>query len=1341
MSSRSRSIRIRAVAGLAALGTAALGVAAVPGSASAAGGGDHRATPRHSLNSSIKKHAPSARAILPKKGSYGFLLRLNPSGTASRFSAVRAAGTKAEAVAAAKRQLDTIQQAQRGLESHLSSLRGTTSVLYRTHAVMAGVAVRTDVRNASALSKLPGVTAVYPITPKKPDNSYAVPFQGAPMAWQGDSSGKNLGQGVTIADIDTGLDYTHADFGGAGTVAAYEAAHAADTAAPAVGSFDPAKFDAVDSYDLAGDDYNADPTDPATYQPTPHPDPNPLDCSPTYGGEGHGSHTAGTLAGYGVTAAGATFTGPYDTAHVSIDQASDFEIGPGMAPKAKLISYRVFGCGGSTDVVSDAIDRAMDPNGDGDTSDHANVINMSLGSDFGSPDDADAVQADLAAKLGVTLSISMGNSYDAYDVGGSPGVAQRAITVAASVDADSVVDETDYTIDGAASQRGASERSIAYDWASKPDLSGQVVLPDPADDPAGCTAYNDPSAVAGKIVLLTWSDADPSGIDGCGSKVRGGLARAAGAIGFVFASDSEAFSAGITGDDTIPGVLVARSVGAAMKNAVAAHQTVMITGTRASAYTQHFPGDNDKMTDFSSRGIRAAGHLKPDVAAVGASVFSVLPGSGTQGQNMSGTSMAAPMVGGLAALVIGKHRTWTPEQVKADIMNTADNNLYVGGAADPASARYAPMRVGSGRIDAASALANSVLAYVADDPGAVSASFGPLAVTKAATMTKTIRLQNTGSAAVTYNTGYDPITRVPGVSYSVSPASVTVGAGSRTSVTLTLSVPDAAHLAQNTAYDPTHAADDQGVAVDPATGLPVDVLAEASGNVTFTPTSGSVPALRVPAYAAPRPASSMTAPSQAVLDNGGTGSLRLSGTDFGWASATPKFSLAAGFELQATSATAPKCSTTVTAGCLRVSEDAGADIADVGTTSDGGYLYVAVASHGEHSTVAGKVEFDVYLDTDNDGQPDLVDYNTRYGNGDVFVSELVDLNAAGGPTVIDDEFLAGLGDGYDTAVYDSDVITLPISLTALGSYLTGSSLTYGVVSFTSSGGDPIDSVGLANGSPQIPVNISQPAVVLSDDNGLGSPYVADESGNAATVSVDSTSFKADGGQGLLLLHPQNAPGSQAQVVSFRASTDPVVPNVTLSTSAASVPAGTPVSATAMVTDPAGLTPTGKVTLVDTVSGTTVSSAPVAVGADGAARFSYTPTAQGAASLEAVYTPTAGSVWRPSESPEVPLTVTAATSSGGVSKSASIVTLKVKKKVHLHHRLKVTVSVATVGGVTPTGAVTVKVGKASRAVTLAGGRAALKVKITQRHKVKVVATYLGDAHYLPGGSAPVRVRVV
>ena len=55
------------------------------------------------------------------------------------------------------------------------------------------------------------------------DNVHGVPLIGAPEVWDG-LNGYH-GEGIKVAIIDTGIDYTHADFGGPGTVAAYEAAH------------------------------------------------------------------------------------------------------------------------------------------------------------------------------------------------------------------------------------------------------------------------------------------------------------------------------------------------------------------------------------------------------------------------------------------------------------------------------------------------------------------------------------------------------------------------------------------------------------------------------------------------------------------------------------------------------------------------------------------------------------------------------------------------------------------------------------------------------------------------------------------------------------------------------------------------------------------------------------------------------------------------------------------------------------------------------------------------------------------------------------------------------------
>src|SRR5207237_5199704 len=116
--------------------------------------------------------------------------------------------------------------------------------------------------------------------------------------------------------------------------------------------------------DFGRDAYTASSSAPAIA--TPRPDPDPADCN------GHGSHTAGTAAGFGVKADGTTFHGPYNSSTFSGD--GTFRVGPGVAPEAKIYAYRVFGCGGSASdsVIVAALNQAM--------KDKVDVVSMSLGS-------------------------------------------------------------------------------------------------------------------------------------------------------------------------------------------------------------------------------------------------------------------------------------------------------------------------------------------------------------------------------------------------------------------------------------------------------------------------------------------------------------------------------------------------------------------------------------------------------------------------------------------------------------------------------------------------------------------------------------------------------------------------------------------------------------------------------------------------------------------------------------------------------------------------------------------------------------------------------------------------
>ena len=511
-------------------------------------------------------------AAIKGHGRVNVMLELDAKPAAAAYSATLHLGLSRARLASRTASASVVRQ-QRSVESHLDESATRATKLFTVHALYSGLAVSTDTSRLAALSQLPGVKAIHVLTPKQAANANTVPLTGAPEAWSGASG---TGEGVTIGIIDTGIDYTHADFGGPGTVDAYNTALAHSAAAPTYPDTDKV----AGGYDFAGDSYNADPQADA-FQPIPHPDTNPLDC------EGHGSHVAGTAAGYGEAANGDTFHGPYTSA----TPFSTLKIGPGMAPGATLYALKVFGCEGSTDVVSSALDWAADPNGDGDVSDHLDVVNMSLGSDFASPEDPDAVATNNAVLAGITVAASMGNSGDTFEVGGAPGSASRAIAVAASDDNTDQVDGVGVKFDGADAPGTPypGELSIAYDWTNKPGVTDAPLAEISSGWTDGAVETNnadgcDPltpaqkALVQGKVAFLYWTDNDVN--RRCGSAGRSANVRAAGAIGALFGNDSNRFAAGITGDATIPVMITSAGARDDIQAALDASKAVTVTLTR-----------------------------------------------------------------------------------------------------------------------------------------------------------------------------------------------------------------------------------------------------------------------------------------------------------------------------------------------------------------------------------------------------------------------------------------------------------------------------------------------------------------------------------------------------------------------------------------------------------------------------------------------------------------------------------------------------------------------------------------------------------------------------------------
>ncbi|HEY6559478.1 MAG TPA: S8 family serine peptidase [Polyangiaceae bacterium] len=230
--------------------------------------------------------------------------------------------------------------------------------------VFHGFAARLPKDIQALVRALPDVEAVHPDVMLRTTLSESVPLVGAPGFW---TSLGYRGAGTTLAIVDSGVDYTHADLGGC-----------IGPACKVKGGFDFINNDADPADDL-----------------------------------GHGTHVAATAAG----------SGAFD----------------GVAPDANILAYKVCDHQGNcpTSAILAGIERATDPNDDGTTSDHASVINLSLGGP-GDASDPISQAVDSATAAGVVVVASAGNSGSSFFTVGSPGAARTAITVGATNNADQI---------------------------------------------------------------------------------------------------------------------------------------------------------------------------------------------------------------------------------------------------------------------------------------------------------------------------------------------------------------------------------------------------------------------------------------------------------------------------------------------------------------------------------------------------------------------------------------------------------------------------------------------------------------------------------------------------------------------------------------------------------------------------------------------------------------------------------------------------------------------------------------------------------------------------------------
>ncbi|GAA4553907.1 S8 family peptidase [Pseudonocardia xishanensis] len=924
--------------------------------------------------------------------------------------------------------------------------------LYRTHNAVPGVAVRADAATAALLARSPGVRSVRRIPDARPGNASAAQLAGSLKAWQ--DIGR-LGTGVRIGIVDTGIDYTHADFGGPGTVAAFRRPPAFPTAK------------VVGGIDLAGDDYDSASPDPA--RTVPQPDADPLDC------EGHGTHVAGTAAGFGVNADGSTFTGDYSA--LTPEALDAMRIGPGAAPRAELYAIRVFGCDGATALTPLALDRALDPNGDGDLSDRLDVVNLSLGSDFAPADDPVNDFATRLVDAGVSVVAAAGNGGDVTDAAGAPATAPGVIAVANVRDPGVLLDGADVVAPSPARVSGL----YSVDFRGVPDVTAPVV----AVGGEGCAPFD---GVRGAIAWLEW----PASGRACGSATRADNAAAAGAVGVLLASAEDPGDTRIAGNATVPMFQLDAASTAALRPSPGSLR-VHLDGTLAGTAARRVPEIADTISASSARGTRGPG-VKPDVGAPGETIVSAAVGTGTGRISESGTSMASPFVAGVAALVREAHPDWTPAQVKTAIVTTAvDVHAEPLGAGDDAAsttrALMAPMRVGSGRVDARAALDPPVLAGDADLPGAVGVGFGVVEVPAGETVTRTRTVEVGGAAGLRY----EPITTMPGVAITVSPTTLT-GPG-RVTVTLT-----ARGDALRRTLDPTMSPTQEG--------RPRQYVADASGRIVLTAAGREV---RVPVTSAAKPVSTLTA-----TRDGDSVLLAGRGVDQGTGSEAYR-SRAGVFRLLGASPALPACAPGLAVGCVTGETGRGGDVRWVGATRAGDTLGIALVMWGSLPDVGATTVPSVGFDVDGDGAVDRAVGLVKVPETDVLVARVMDLRGPA-PQEVDSLPVNGLDGDTDSNVFDTGTWVLPVRLAALGIDPAAASAPlrmqvlvegdYGASDVTAPGAEPSAPVDVVDLDPWDP---------LADDGGWPGPA---DPGMRLPAPAGSA----------LVVFPQNAVGAQAALL-------------------------------------------------------------------------------------------------------------------------------------------------------------------------------------------------------------------
>ena len=482
------------------------------------------------------------------------------------------------------------------------------------------------------------------------------------------------GKGIKIAVIDTGLDTDHQNFAALSEEVLTASSATPESVASVLGSLNAStRYEGLTIDDVY---YSTKVTFGFNYSD------NNLDITHENDSQGdHGTHVAGIAAANKVEDCGVV----------------------GVAPDAQLYILKVFGyqrAGNGSDIIA-ALEDALILGAD--------VVNMSLGSNAGFPTSTSDFVNSIYARVAETntvLSISAGNSYTAgYEnmwgtnanltsnvdnaVIGQPGIYQNVMSVA-SVENWKIQRNYIQVSDGY--QMGFTETSASYGLPSVLTLEGEFsVVPVPGyGEPADYEGLD----VTGKIALVQ------RGSISFPEKVQYAWEAGAAAC-LVYNNTSGEIYMNLEGCPAdIPAAAILMADGEYL--IAAGDVTVSFPADTAAIPSL----DAYQMSDFSSWGVAPDLSLEPDITAPGGNIYSTID-DGQYGL-MSGTSMAAPNVAGMSALVMQYAR----ENFEGEDYRTLVQNLLMSTSA-PLTFKdedlfYSPRNQGSGLANAFNAITTDV---------------------------------------------------------------------------------------------------------------------------------------------------------------------------------------------------------------------------------------------------------------------------------------------------------------------------------------------------------------------------------------------------------------------------------------------------------------------------------------------------------------------------------------------------------------------------------------------------------------------------------------------------------